>query len=187
MSHHHYTEVEKQFCRDNIKSFNNYSEFADGFNRYFGTNITASQLSDLCSKRLGLSRKEFIRKTQFSNKYKGRQAADIGTERVFDGYVYVKVNDVSTGNSNKDFKTNWMFKQRYVWEQNFGKINDGDIIIFLDKDNTNFAIDNLYKVNRRVHAQMCRCNLYKENRDLTLMALKACEILDYKNEIGSKL
>lgn len=66
----------------------------------------------------------------------------IGSERVLDGFVQVKVAD---GKLNH----NWKQKNRWIWEQNNGPIPKGCVIEFIDGDTRNFDLSNLRMVTRK--------------------------------------
>ena len=82
-------------------------------------------------------------------------------------YTYIK-----TG------KDEWIPMQKAVWENEYGKLPDDWFVVFLDGNRSNFELDNLYPVDRAIHAGMCRSGWYKDNKEQTLAAIKACE-LDY--------
>lgn len=74
------------------------------------------------------------------------------------------------------FKENWVQKHRYIYEQQHGEIPNDHIIIFLDGNKTNFSINNLYCISRKIHAVMNKNRWFSENPDLTLTAIKWCEL-----------
>lgn len=56
-------------------------------------------------------------------------------------------------------------KHRHIYETYHNvKLTSEDIILFLDGDKTNFNIENLYKINYKIHAHMCNSGFYKLNR-----------------------
>ncbi|MCP9270312.1 HNH endonuclease [Xenorhabdus sp. XENO-1] len=66
----------------------------------------------------------------------------IGTERVNeDGYVYIKV----------DKSKKWKLKHHIIWEEHYGKLPAGNIIIFKDGNQLNCHIDNLLMITRQEH------------------------------------
>lgn len=46
-------------------------------------------------------------------------------------------------------ETGCIQKHRYIWEQHYGPIKPGEVVIFLDGDRSNFDIDNLCCISRR--------------------------------------
>ena len=67
-----------------------------------------------------------------------------------------------TGKLVKTETGKWVTKQRYVYEQHYGKIPEGCDIVFLDKNTLNFDIDNLFAVSRRAISAM---RIYKKQWD----------------------
>jgi len=154
-----------------------YSELADLFNERFGTNIHRWSMSDLCTKRLGLSR--VTNKGQYKDGERKALKYKIGDEVVRSGYVWVKVADEHFERSddyNRLYSTNWRRKSDLVWEEANGPIPDGSFLIFLDGNTENCDLDNLYLVSRKVHARMCQNNWYNGNRQFVLTALRWCEM-----------
>lgn len=80
------------------------------------------------------------------------------------GYTYVK----------RDGK--WVPKQQVVYESVHGPLSEGEMIVFLDKDKTNFELENLAIVTRAVHVRMCQNRWYSENQILTKTALSICKL-----------
>ena len=106
-------------------------------------------------------------------------ASPIGSECWRGGYLYVKIanNPLPKHFSTKDLRKNWVAKHRLIWEKERGKIPKGGIVIFLDCDRTNFDIDNLYCTNKKITTAMIRNKWFSENGELTLTAIKWCELL----------
>ena len=171
---HIFTDEEKRFLRENISKYI-YSELAVAFNRKFGTNLTHGNISDVCIKRLGIHRDK---PHTFQKGKKDFTSHSIGAE-VFDGeYVWVKISDYyHEGRSrSKQLDENWEKKHALVWEQAHGKIPKGRMIVFLDKNRKNCSIENLYCTTRKVNFMMAKNKWYSNNPELTLTALKWCEL-----------
>jgi len=82
----------------------------------------------------------------------------VGSERInIWGYAEIKVAD-----PNK-----WKSKHSALWEEAHGKIPKGHIVIFLDGNKKNFALDNLMMLSRPEHAVMCHLNWYTNDADTT--------------------
>ena len=73
--------------------------------------------------------------------HKSANALPIGSERVTDGYVYVKYRD---GHLNK----NWKLKAKDVWERENGPLPEGKVIIYLDKNPLNCSLENLALIDK---------------------------------------
>lgn len=177
MKRHYYSEEEKQWLIEQDKSLS-YAELTEKFNKEFDCNVSKSSISDLMGKRLKVFRNSNNKtKTQFKHGRKRR--LPIGTEIVKAGYVWVKVADnyYEGKMTNEKYMTNWKRKQDIVWENNYGDIPHGMFVIFLDQNKMNCALENLYIVNRSVHVIMCKNKWYLDNPELTLTAIKYCELL----------
>ena len=72
----------------------------------------------------------------------------IGTEKEYDGYVYVKVAPRRT--NPRSAHDNWVQKNRLVWEQANGPIPANHVIVFLDGDRSNCDLTNLALCSRSV-------------------------------------
>ena len=83
--------------------------------------------------------------TRFKKGDKVHNAKPVGSERIGKGtYIQIKVAEPRT----------WKFKQIWVWEQHFGPVQKGYIVIFKDNNNRNFDIDNLDCISRSQHIRM---------------------------------
>lgn len=94
---------------------------------------------------------ERMRRTQFKRGNTPANQKPLGSERVFSGYVEVKVSM-----SGKRACERWVPKQRVIWEQHHGPIPQGCIVVFKDGNKRNFDIDNLELRNRSQH---CKNNI----------------------------
>jgi hypothetical protein len=118
--------------------------------------------------------------TQFKKGSIPPNRAEIGYERVdVDGYTQVKVSD---GNRNRNFK----YKHALIWEQNNGPIPDGYVVIFSDRDKTNFDISNLVLVSRSELLVMNKNNLILEDSDLTKTGAILAKVIDKTNKLISQ-
>lgn len=82
---------------------------------------------------------------------KGQDAWNIkpvGSERVdIEGYTSIKVADPDV----------WKLKHRVLWEEHHGrKLEDGEIVVFLDGDKSNLEIDNLRVMHRKHSAALSK-------------------------------
>lgn len=153
-----------------------YSELADKFNYKFGTNVSAQAMSDLCNKSLKL--KKTRNNGMFSSRLDRPFTRSVGTEVWRCGYIFVKTNDVrhEGSTSYSDMSENWQPKHRVIYENTYGKIPNDKIVIFLDNDRTNFNIDNLYCIDRKINLMMNNFGLMSNNPEITLTAIKWCEL-----------
>lgn len=165
---HRYTDIEDAWLRRNIADMT-YEQLAESFNRIFGMSVTVQSVTDRCTQKLHLRRPS---NGQFQ-KGQSIRTLPILQEVDRDGYIWIKVEDDNTIGA---WKTNWVQKQRYIYEQTYGKIPEGYIVIFLDSNRTNFDPDNLYAVPRSIHARMSQNHWYTESREHTLTAIRLCEL-----------
>lgn len=165
-----------------IGKSNKYSGYSDAEKEYVANNLDKS-LQELCDGLKLLSGRECTRGavSHFIHdvlKPEGRRSGNFtkgqipyntkqnGLEtKMSTGYTYVKINN------------SWIPKQKFIYEQAHGPIKENEFIVFLDKDTNNFEIDNLYPVNRKIHATMCSNHWYTDNSENTLTAIKYCELL----------
>ena len=111
---------------------------------------------------------ERARKTCFKKGHKSANAVDIGTEHIRwsttddkgIGYLNIKVCD---GKGNK----NWIPKQRYIYEQHYGKIPKGHKVIFADGNRFNFDIDNLILVSENENLILNQKSLRANDKEIT--------------------
>lgn len=65
---------------------------------------------------------------------------------------------------------------RYYWKQAHGEIPKGYQVVHLDHDISNNSIDNLYCVSGKVVREMSKNQWWFDNPQLTLAAIKYCEL-----------
>ena len=169
-----YKQTQIQWIIDNFDKFKTYKDLHKEFTEIFGQGRTISGLQDLCSKRLNLH------KQNHSGQYGQREKEQlpIGTERFSQGIVYVKVANVPAKTMLKGYRPPyWLPKQRKIYEDTYGKIPNGRFVVFLDANKNNYDVENLYCINRTIHATMCKKRWYTTDRNITLSAIKYLELL----------
>ena len=68
-------------------------------------------------------------------------------------------------------------KSHVVWEQHYGSAPpEGHTIVFLNRDTKDCSIENLYAVSPRVLREMSKKKWWSTDRELTLTAIKWCEL-----------
>lgn len=173
MSGKPYTPLEKLWLKDNFHKFGSYREMHNEFVETFGERDIRS-LMDLCSRRMNLHRENN------NGRYgiKAKEQLPIGTERVVQGIVYVKVKDVPKNSKISGYQPPyWLPKQRKIYEDAHGQIPNGCFVIFLDSNKTNYNLDNLYCLGRNIHSTMCKNHWYTTDRNITLTAIKYLELM----------
>lgn len=172
---HSFSEEEKQFLRDNIGKYT-YPQLTKYFNAHFMTNLKEHSISDVCIKRMGIKRGKMVKFPRGRKDFVYR--CPVGTESRSGRDIFVKVSDdYSEGiTPSKGSDPNWKRKQALIYEQAHGAIPDGRIIVFLNKDRNDFNINNLYCTTRRVSFMMAKNGWYSSDQELTLTAIKWCEL-----------
>lgn len=84
-----------------------------------------------------------------------------------EGYTYIKIAEPNT----------WIGKQKYIWEQHYGKISKGYSVIFLDQNKTNFDINNLALIkNGTKLAMKCR-GLFSKDAEATKTGIMVADLI----------
>jgi hypothetical protein len=77
--------------------------------------------------------------TQFKKGTVPPNHREVGSERIDeDGYTYIKIAE----------HTRWVLKHRHIYEQEHGNLEPHMIVTFIDRDCTNFAIENLEAITK---------------------------------------
>lgn len=101
----------------------------------------------------------------------------VGAERVsVDGYTEIKVKD-----PNK-----WKLKHRVVWEQHYGEIQQGSVVIFADGDKSNVAIENLILVTRNQLLTLNSNRLIKHDAELTKIGVNIANLIIKTAEVKKR-
>lgn len=144
------------------------SETAKLFNEKFGTNLSKYAIIGKL-RTLGLRTGNPPRTTTESHKCIQRP---IGAKRVVNDYVYIKVDDEGRSDSK-----NWKLYHRYLWEKYNGYIPDNHVIIFLNNNNRDFKIENLYAIPRSIYQMMTIYNLFYDDPELTKTGINIAKLL----------
>ena len=141
-----YTDEMKAFARE-VRPGRNWDEFADLFEREFGTRLSRHQVQTLCrlagTRKHAPTRGEGHHETPMSEKYQ------IGDEMEYRGNVWVKVaKGANPENARSIYKSGlWQKKQNLVWEQANGQpLPEGHVVMFADNNRRNFDPENLVAV-----------------------------------------
>lgn len=206
--HHKYTEEEKAFFVEFVPG-HSYREIVDEFNRRFPEPITISQVKGCIgryklntgrtgrfekgntpwSKGRGMTEEQrrLMKPTMFKKNHRPHNTLPVGTEKkLADGYWWRKLYDTPKAPQY----VNWKQIHRIVWEEHNGPIPEGYYVIFKDGNRDNLDISNLACVSKRVHCQMCKQQLYRDDPKLTETGLIIAELRDAvatkRNEISDK-
>jgi hypothetical protein len=169
----HFTKAEETWLVENYDNHETYPDMTAAFNAEFCREKSVEAVRDKCTKRLALRGK----KNPTSYK-KGNLKAQcpIGTVRKNCGYTYIKVKDSAHSFQNGYEDPYWLPLQKKVWVDHYGDVPAGKMVIFLDCNQENFDIENLYCIDRSISAVLANNGWYSTNRELTLTAIKWCEL-----------
>lgn len=179
-----YTDDIINFLRE-IAPGKTYKEIVEIFNKKYDLEMTTEKLSSLFGRKkiktgtTGCFRKGFIpwnkgvkgyigaNKTSFKKGNKPANWKPVGSERIDSNeYTLIKVAE-----PNK-----WVFKHRLIYEQKYGEISKGSVIIFADGDKNNLSIDNLLCVTREELKVLNRCRLISSVPELTKTGLNVVKL-----------
>ena len=147
-------------------------ETAREFNNRFGVTRDAQVLKVRCNRNLRV----------FHKHDRHDSSLPIGSETTTSqGYVFVKINN----EKNVGFYKNWKQKHHLVWESKNGKIPKHSTLVFLDHNNSNCDIDNLYLVTKKIKREMCKKGWFFTDRYATLAAIKWCELFYSIKEVNN--
>lgn len=91
------------------------------------------------------------KETQFKKGHVPANHKPVASERIDeDGYMYIKIAE----------HTRWVLKHRHIYEQEHGKLAPHMIVTFIDKDISNFAIDNLEAITKVENLERNRITKY---------------------------
>lgn len=184
---HSWTEEEIEFIREKYPYHTN-QEIVEMITEKFGFKTSRDQLLNLrkkhkmphkkilnsgCfkkgliphnkGKKMREETREKLSKTWFQKGNLPHTYKPVGSTRISrDGYKYIKIADPNE----------WELYHRYLWEKaHEEKVKSDEVVIFADKDKSNFAIDNLIKIKRVNLLYLNRKDLIFEDKDLTKVAV----------------
>lgn len=172
---HKYTEEQSKFIKENINGRSS-NELTSMFNKNFNLDLKVSQIRAYIKNHnlksgidcrftkgsipynKGLKGIGGWEPTQFKKGNRPVNYLPIGSERVNgDDYIDIKIED-----PNK-----WKGKHILIWEQHNGAVPKGHVVIFADRNNRNFDINNLILVSRQQLLIMNKNKLIQDDTDLT--------------------
>jgi len=144
-----WTPEMKDFVKANYQKVF-YRELAAMINARFKTFCTESAASGL-AERIDLKKGKYYR---------------VGTEKINNkGYTIVKIAEHGPKNSL------WESKHKLIWEKAHGPIPKGHIVVFLDGNKNNFALNNLAMLSKAEVVKMSQFGLFSDNREVTLAGI----------------
>lgn len=156
-----FTKDIEAFINDNVIGMSNQG-LTRLVNQKFDTNYTVGQI----------------------NQYKKRQKLSSGLTGTFEERPVGSLNMKSNVLKAEDGK--WKSVRRAVWEQHYGKIPNGYVVIFLDGDSTNIKIGNLEIVPRGVATILYRKGLIYKDPELTRTGILIARNISAKNRYKKK-
>ena len=160
-----------QFLKDNVKGRSN-KELTELFNKTFNTNCSEIQIASY--KRYyhltsGIDMKFKKGEVRYSTK------RPIGSEGTYkgDGVIFIKVAEPDV----------WVRKNRYVYEQAYGKLPDGYHVIHLNGDKTDFRLENLKAIKDKETLIMGSNDLFSNDPALTETGVLIAKVISKKNEL----
>ena len=159
-----------QFLKDNVNG-TKLKDLTNMFNEHFGLNFTENQI-DWYKYKLGLkSGLNF----KWEKGHKPYNVKPIGYEFKCkdNGYTFIKVSEPDL----------YMLKQRYVYEQHYGKIPKGYSVVFLNGNKEDFSIDNLTLARQKDILTCKNKKLFSSNRDVTKTGLVIAQFSNTLYEI----
>ena len=173
MKIHRYTKEENAWLTENINLYRSCAEVHQAFIKRF-YNVSFLSLTCHCTETLKLHRHNDGRFYKGHNK---RELPLLSEGEGQNGVIYIKVKE-SNGEKIKSYcEPYWLPKQKYIYEKFYKiKVPKNKYVIFLDKNRNNYAIDNLYCIDRKISVLMAKNQWYTNNRENTLTAIKLCEL-----------
>lgn len=189
-----YTDEMRKFIEVNYIGIGN-QELADRFNKEFDEDITRTQMSAY-KKRHGLHSglTGYFKKgnmpqnkgkkmppdvyakaapTMFKKGHMPHNHKPVGSERISkDGYLEVKIAEPK----------HWKQKQKIVWEEHYGPVPKGSVVIFLDGNKRNFDIENLRMVTRQELLYLNRYKLNTLGENITQTGILMAQLEHAKNQ-----
>ena len=161
-----YSEELTQFIENNRLKYN-VNKLCEMIYDKFNKKITTKAL------RKYYYRHNLKYKKQLCRRWNCTLSKPIGSESNPDknGLIRIKVTDKQ-----------WMYKQRYIYEQHHGKIPKGYRVVFLNGDNTDFSIDNLGIVRNKDAIVAFSHKLTSSDREITKLGLQVAHLINKTKE-----
>lgn len=179
-----YTKEENDFLIENCKGKTG-KEITELFNNKFGCNKSRSAIvQHIWQIGLGFSLIDSKYKKGHKSLNKGKKnlyesanAKEIGSEKIRDGYVYIKVSKLPS---------KWVPKHRFIYEQYHNvKLTDKDTVVFVDGNKRNFDINNLQLLNYSELGALSNFKLTKDveiNKTIINLSKLKSKIVSIKNK-----
>lgn len=164
-----FSKEQQQFILDNYKGTTN-ADMLLKLEREFGIVVPNNVLENFKDYR-GLKSGVNPRFTGKKRKNEPRSRAD-GSISFTNRYNRIKVNG------------KWVLYHHYLWEQAYGKIPKGCVVMFLDGNKQNVQLDNLALTSRNRVAVMNKLGLITDKPELTKTGLLIAELVNNSTEFA---
>ena len=177
---HRWTIEEKHYLKEIAKG-NSYKKITILMNEKFEYQFTDAQIKGAMDRykiKTGANGKFKKGHSPWNKGLKGKTGhRSVGDERINkSGYVEVKMPNGK-----------WEFKHRLIYEKHFGKIKDGNYVMFLDGDKTNFNIDNLAEITRGQMAIINLNGLSSKDAELNRVGIQVADLMMKVTEAKRKM
>ena len=188
-----YPQEVHDFIAINATKEVSYDDLTRMVNEKFGTDYEKSRLYKYCFRngfRCGEGNKgkpSWMKGKEWEDVYTPEQMEKIKKNLKFQNDTPYNTMEVGTlikrqgiwmikTRSDGGYRENWQYLHRYVWENAYGKIPEGKIVIFKDGDYDNLSLDNLAVVSRGENAWLNTKGLSKQ-AELTDAAIAYVKLL----------
>ena len=168
-----FTYDEEQWIIKNFDRYSTYDNLTADFNSIFHRSKPVSAIREKCTKRLLLTGMDNTGQFRKGNM---KEQCPIGTIRKTASGSYIKVKDSQYSYMSGYEEPYWLPLQKKIWQDHFGKVPEGKMVIFLDGNRDNVDIDNLYCIDRKISAIMAKNRWFTNSKEHTLTAIKWCEL-----------
>lgn len=169
----HFTQEQDTWLRKNYACFSSYRDMTEKFNELFQETSSMERVREHCNKVLHLKGKPSI--TRYGCKRK--EQLPIGTIRVSQTATFIKVKEVPEHTNITGYmRPYWIPLQEKIYSDKFGPVPEGNMVCFLDNDRTNFNIDNLYMIDRKISAVMSSNQWWSTDPEITKTAILWCKL-----------
>lgn len=200
-----YPSEQQEFLKVNAPLMSR-RELTERFNIEFGTKKTVRAIKSYCNARgynsssdgkfqkgnvswqTGLSSADFKAHyteesyaRMFNAMYYARDFLKVGDETVKNGEPWI----VTSVDYNLPLEKRRIQKRRYVWQQLYGEIPQDHVIVCLDGDPMNCEPSNLYSMPKKFVPILGKSHWWFGNAEMTLAAIKWCELYFTIKEVNS--
>jgi len=163
-----YSEELVQFIENN-RLKHNINKLCEMIYKKFDKEITPKTL------RKYFYRHNLTYKKQLCRRWNATNSKPIGTESEPDqnGLVRIKINEKQ-----------WVYKQRYIYEQHYGKIPKGYKVVFLNGDKTDYSIENLAIAPNKDVLFVYGQELNSKDAEVTKLGLQVARLINKTKELN---